>query len=81
MFVVDINCASFSNFVMYWWIRVCCVLIEIHIYLDAKKECLEAPQCRRVKRNCPCGVLAKYGLVPSELGVGLYCGHTLTVIL
>lgn len=41
-----------------------------------KKECLEAPQCRRVKRNCPCGVLAKYGLVPSELGVGLYCGHT-----
>ncbi|KAG0521366.1 hypothetical protein BDA96_08G154300 [Sorghum bicolor] len=41
-----------------------------------KKECLEAPQCRRVKRNCPCGVLAKYGLVPSELGVGLFCGHT-----
>ena len=29
----------------------------------------------RVGRHCPCGVLANYGLVPSELGVGLYCGH------
>ena len=38
MFVVDINSVSFSDFVMYWWISVCCVLIEIHIYLDAKKK-------------------------------------------
>ncbi len=26
-------------------------------------------------RQCPCGVPANYGLVPSELGVGLFCGH------
>ena len=24
---------------------------------------------------CECGVKANYGLVPSELGVGHYCGH------
>jgi hypothetical protein len=24
---------------------------------------------------CQCGVGAKYGLVPSELGVGYFCGH------
>ena len=24
---------------------------------------------------CKCGIEAKYGLVPSELGVGYFCGH------
>jgi hypothetical protein len=24
---------------------------------------------------CICGIEAKYGLVPSELGVGYFCGH------
>jgi hypothetical protein len=24
---------------------------------------------------CKCGIKAKYGLVPSELGVGYFCGH------
>jgi hypothetical protein len=24
---------------------------------------------------CKCGLEAKYGLVPSELGVGYFCGH------
>jgi hypothetical protein len=24
---------------------------------------------------CKCGVKANYGLVPSELGIGHYCGH------
>jgi hypothetical protein len=27
------------------------------------------------QRKCPCGVNAKHGIVPSELGVGYYCGH------
>ena len=25
--------------------------------------------------KCKCGVEASYGLVPSELGVGYFCGH------
>lgn len=25
--------------------------------------------------KCDCGVLATFGLVPSELGVGFYCGR------
>ena len=24
---------------------------------------------------CECGVKSNYGLVPSELGIGYYCGH------
>lgn len=24
---------------------------------------------------CKCGIEAKYGLVPSKLGVGYFCGH------
>ena len=24
---------------------------------------------------CKCGIESKYGLVPSELGVGYFCGH------
>ena len=24
---------------------------------------------------CECGVKSNYGLVPSELGIGHYCGH------
>jgi hypothetical protein len=24
---------------------------------------------------CKCGIEAKYGLVPSELGIGYFCGH------
>jgi hypothetical protein len=24
---------------------------------------------------CKCGIEAKFGLVPSELGVGYFCGH------
>ncbi|CAN6162326.1 unnamed protein product [Urochloa humidicola] len=28
-----------------------------------------------LERNCLCGVVANYGLVPSELGIGSYCGH------
>jgi hypothetical protein len=24
---------------------------------------------------CKCGIEAKYGVVPSELGVGYFCGH------
>jgi len=27
--------------------------------------------------KCRCGVLANYGLIPSELGIGYYCGHML----
>jgi hypothetical protein len=26
-------------------------------------------------RNCRCGIVGNYGLVPSELGIGYYCGH------
>ena len=39
---------------------------------EKKKEMLiyKAP---RVKREC--GVKSNYGLVPSELGIGHYCGH------
>ena len=25
--------------------------------------------------KCDCGVKSNYGLVPSELGIGHYCGH------
>ena len=25
--------------------------------------------------NCECGVKSNYGLIPSELGIGHYCGH------
>ncbi|CAO2197684.1 unnamed protein product [Urochloa humidicola] len=27
------------------------------------------------ERKCLCGVVVNYGLVPSELGIGSYCGH------
>jgi hypothetical protein len=26
-------------------------------------------------RNCRCDIAGNYGLVPSELGIGYYCGH------
>ena len=29
----------------------------------------------RHPRSCTCGVKARYGIVPSELGVGYYYGH------
>ena len=37
-----------------------------------KKEMLiyKAPPVK-----CECGVKSNYGLVPSELGIGHYCGH------
>ena len=39
-----------------------------------EKDNVYAPR-GRVQRQCPCGVPANYGLVPSQLGVGLFCGH------
>lgn len=35
-----------------------------------KKKVMRCPDTM-----CHCGVKAMYGLVPSELGVGYYCGH------
>jgi hypothetical protein len=35
-----------------------------------KEEDFHAPE-----RKCDCGVVASNGLVPSELGIGYYCGH------
>jgi hypothetical protein len=26
-------------------------------------------------RNCRCGIAGNYGLVPSEMGIGYYCGN------
>ena len=39
---------------------------------EKKKERLiyKAPPVK-----CECGVKSNYGLVPSELGIGYYCGH------
>ena len=39
---------------------------------EKKKEriIIEAPPVM-----CECGVKSNYGLVPSELGIGHYCGH------
>jgi hypothetical protein len=34
-----------------------------------------AEECKSDPVLCKCGVQAKYGLVPSELGVGYFCGH------
>ena len=54
------------------------------------RECLYGPKSHwpeeKKKKNdriitaappvkCKCGVEASYGLVPSELGVGYFCGH------
>jgi hypothetical protein len=37
-----------------------------------KEVHIQAPE-----RKCRCGVRANHGLVPSELGIGYYCGHML----
>ena len=44
----------------------------------------EPPKAKQKKKRliykappvkCECGVKSNYGLVPSELGIGHYCGH------
>ncbi|CAO2047495.1 unnamed protein product [Urochloa humidicola] len=40
-----------------------------------EKKAKEKVRLTAPERNCHCGVVANYGLVPSELGIGSYCGH------
>jgi hypothetical protein len=40
--------------------------------LDEKEE---KKECKSDHVLCICGVKVKYGLVPSDLGVGYFCGH------
>ncbi|CAN6216147.1 unnamed protein product [Urochloa humidicola] len=40
-----------------------------------EKKAKEKVRLIAPERNCHCGVVANYGLVPSELGIGSYCGH------
>jgi hypothetical protein len=48
---------------------------------EPEKEKEEVPEWKKKKRTikppevCKCGVEANYGLVPSGLGIGHYCGH------
>ncbi|KAF8751986.1 hypothetical protein HU200_011987 [Digitaria exilis] len=35
----------------------------------------EKERCIALDRLCYCGIKANYGVVPSELGIGDYCGH------
>lgn len=66
MFVVDINSVSFMVFVMYWWISVCCVVIEIHIYLDAKKRMPRSTTMSSCKKELPLWCAGK--IWPCSLG-------------